>query len=238
MKQSEQEPGVNSTTAAGKTRVASTTTATNQTSAAPANNTSSPASAVAATKVSSTGATEAPAANATDLHPKEDHNEDHHEEFIFAKAEHEWFMPDTDYVPAEKPYVNLRPSMSKTEKLVKSTRNIMGATEWGKHINAAFQKHGLPDVKAEHRYYTDFLSKACVFAKFDEVLGAHAFKASHKLRSGCQNGKWLDLIQKDPDLRSLHWLYSMNENKGLEKGFRTTIWTFDEPAGPHGYLDR
>ena len=47
-------------------------------------------------------------------------------------------MPDTDYVPGEKPYINLRPSMSKTEKLVKSTRSIMGKTEWGKHINSAF----------------------------------------------------------------------------------------------------
>ena len=90
-------------------------------------------------------------------------------------------MPDSDYIPGEKPYLNLKPSMSKTEKLVKSTRSIMGKTEWGKHINSSFQHHGLPDPEKDEEYYHKFLSKACVFAKFDEVLGEHGFHPSKAL---------------------------------------------------------
>jgi len=83
------------------------------------------------------------------------------------------------------------------------------------------------------------LSKACVFAKFDEVLEKHGFHASKALIQGCRNGKWLNLIQQDPELRPLHWLYSMNENKGLENGFKGTYWFFDDaPTGQNGYLDR
>jgi hypothetical protein len=49
----------------------------------------------------------------------------------------------------------------------------------------------------------------------------------------------LSLIQQDAELRPLHWLYSMNENKGLEKGFKGSYWFFgDKPKEQTGYLDK
>ena len=66
----------------------------------------------------------------------------------------------------------MKPSLSKVEKLAKSTRSIMGHSKWGKHINAAIFSQGLPDPDNEEHldYIHEFFSKACVLAKFDEVL--------------------------------------------------------------------
>ena len=127
--------------------------------------------------------------------------------------------------------------MSKVEKLAKSTRNIMGHSKWGPHINAAIHANGFPDFTKNHDYYHEFFSKTCVLAKFDEILGSRGFKASKELQDECHSGEWLHLINKDPELKPLHWLYSMDENKGLEKGFKGSYWWFDHPAKKEGYLD-
>lgn len=148
-----------------------------------------------------------------------------------------WYSPDSDYVPAEKPFLKLKPSMSKVEKLAKSTRGIMGHTKWGPHINAAIHDNGFPDPDKNLEYYHDFFGKTCVLAKFDEVLGEKGFKASKELQNECNSGKWLNLVRSDPELKPLHWLYSMDEDKGLEPGFKGSYWFFDHKAEKNGYLD-
>jgi len=46
----------------------------------------------------------------------------------------------------------------------------MGHSKWGTHINNAIHKNGFPDTDKNLEYYHEFFSKACVLAKFDEVL--------------------------------------------------------------------
>ena len=113
----------------------------------------------------------------------------------------------------------------------------MGHSKWGPHINAAIHQNGFPDSKANLEYYHEFFSKTCVLAKFDEILDGKGFHASKELSDECNSGEWLHLIDRDPELKPLHWLYSMSENKGLEKGFVGSYWWFEHAASKNGYLD-